>query len=337
MKQVELKNLLDNLFEKSIIYAPVKNNGRLLVSAVDNLQKIDWSGVVPENTFKNLFLPVRENLVEFDNQGKAKEIIQGSQLITAWGMNIMDLEAFSLFEQVFAKDSYYLRRRRNLLVVGYSNGIENDFRKYKIWHEKFEEDILEHRSFDIFIERQKNGKFNVFSGSENGQNILEDNNILDYEHIEFVGYVPEKGQPLRLRDFYQRVKDSFSKEIWDELNAKCIACGRCTMACPTCFCFDTIDIPQKDKIVRQRQWSSCFYNDFSEMAGGHEPLDTIKKKIYFWYYHKFVRIPEEFNFPGCVSCMRCVKACPVDINIVQVLNKLKKEVNSETQHTIHNT
>ncbi len=33
--------------------------------------------------------------------------------------------------------------------------------------------------------------------------------------------------------------DKDKKEIWeDDLGARCIECGKCTMICPTCFCFD---------------------------------------------------------------------------------------------------
>lgn len=325
MKKGELDNFLVNLFNKFEIYAPVKKGDQLLVQKVRDTKDIDWSGRVPDNTFKSVFLPAQEDIVIFDKNNEAKEAPFDKTKRVVFGVNIMDLEAFSLFEQVFAKDPYYLKRRRNTFVIGYSNGIEDDFRKNKIWHAKFEEDILEHRSFDVFIERQKNGKLKVFSGSEKGQKLLEDNDVLDYENIEFVGYVPEKGPNPKIKNLHDRVKDSFDKKVWDELDAKCIACGRCTVVCPTCFCFDNVDVHEKDQVTRKRQWGSCFYNNFSEMAGGHEPLSTVKQKIYFWYYHKFVRIPEEFNYSGCVSCMRCFKACPVDINIVKVLNELKKD------------
>ena len=53
-------------------------------------------------------------------------------------------------------------------------------------------------------------------------------------------------------------------------------------------------------------------------------MDTVKKKIYFWYVHKFVRIPKEYKLPGCVSCGRCVKACPVGIDIFRNIAKLGK-------------
>ena len=58
-------------------------------------------------------------------------------------------------------------------------------------------------------------------------------------------------------------------------------------------------------------------------AGGAKTLKTTAQKIHFWYYHKFVRIPEQFKaYLGCYECMRCFKVCPVGINIQEVIKQI---------------
>lgn len=135
-----------------------------------------------------------------------------------------------------------------------------------------------------------------------------------------------KSSKIKLTRKHKKIQEKLRKtshkhKIWRELAKICIECGQCTQVCPTCFCFRFED---KASGERNKIPDSCFYHDFSEVAGEHKFLDSTAKRLYFWYYHKFVRIPDEYNLPGCVMCQRCTKACPVGIDIKKVLNKILK-------------
>jgi len=134
-----------------------------------------------------------------------------------------------------------------------------------------------------------------------------------------------KVQPKKIKLTHQflKIKEKLEKnenlEIWKELGKRCIECGQCSMVCPTCFCFSfKHDSSKKTK----RTMGTCFNHDFSEIAGGHKFLNRASQRIYFWYYHKFVRIPLEYNLPGCVKCRHCAKVCPVGIDIRKVIKKI---------------
>jgi ferredoxin len=322
MNKQALAKLVENIFGAYLIVAPKDFAGVSRIVEIRDPAEIDWSGAIPVNSFKPWLTPMREELLVYE-KNKVKPVEAKMPKVALLAMNILDLEAFGLFELVFAEDSYYLRRRENMLIVGFSAGIEADYGKHRIFHHEYEENILEHRVFDIFIEEQKNGAVKFFSGSERGRGALEAAGIEDFKNIIFAGFVPETGPRPLLLELKKRVKDGFDNKVWDELAGRCLACGRCAIACPTCFCSDNLDQPEANQVKKTRQWSSCFFNDFSTVAGGHEYLESVKEKLYFYYTHKFVRIPEQFSVAGCVSCRRCVNVCPVGIDIFKVLEALK--------------
>lgn len=324
MTEISVNKFIKNLLDENKFYAPKRKGDKVYVSKIDNNQDIDWSGDLPVNSYKSLFIPQDQEMF-VTKDGKLKEVLSKKENIVVWGINILDLQAFTLLEHVFENDIYYQKRRRNTLVIGFTTGITEDFRKYKIFHQTYKEDVLEHLCFDIFIEKQKDGNYIFFSGSERGQDVLENNNIKEYQNIEFAGLVPERGINPKILANRKAVELGFNHPLWDKLAKICLACGKCSIACPTCFCFDQYDQAEFDGVKKKRRWGSCFYPEFSKMAGEHKDLDTVKKRLYFWYYHKFVRIPDELSYYGCVSCMRCFKTCPVGINIAKNLIELSKK------------
>ncbi|MEK7159351.1 MAG: 4Fe-4S dicluster domain-containing protein, partial [Patescibacteria group bacterium] len=312
MKKTEIFELLAKLLDEYVVFAPQGEKGAVRVGKIEKPEQVDWSGEMPQNSFKSIFLPPKEELFS-ELDGVYKETLIEKNKTIAFGMNVLDLQAYTLFDHVFEKDVYYQKRKQNTFVVGLTGGVSSDLRKYKVFHQTYEENVLEHLMFDVFLERHGNGDFTIFSGSERGQKLLEKNNIKDYENIEFSGLVPEQGIDPRLLKNRQAIELNEDHPLWDELADICLACGKCSMVCPTCFCFDEVDEAELDGTKKSRQWSSCFYPEFSKVCGGEKELYLLKKRLYFWYQHKFVRIPDELSYYGCVSCMRCFKVCPVGI------------------------
>ena len=57
---------------------------------------------------------------------------------------------------------------------------------------------------------------------------------------------------------------------WDDVAARCLTCGNCTMACPTCFCTSIEEVTDLtgEHAERWERWDSCFDLDFSYLHGG---------------------------------------------------------------------
>ncbi|GGN84434.1 4Fe-4S ferredoxin [Actinoplanes lobatus] len=105
---------------------------------------------------------------------------------------------------------------------------------------------------------------------------------------------------------------------WADVASRCLTCGNCTMACPTCFCVSTTDVTDLtgEHTERWRQWDSCFSVDFSYVHGG--PVRASGASRYRqWISHKLGTWHEQFGMSGCVGCGRCIAWCPAGIDITR--------------------
>jgi sulfhydrogenase subunit beta (sulfur reductase) len=105
---------------------------------------------------------------------------------------------------------------------------------------------------------------------------------------------------------------------WDDVAARCLACGNCTLACPTCFCSSVEDSSDLagDEAGRQRVWDSCFTLDHSYLHGGSVRGST-RSRYRQWMTHKLATWIDQFGTSGCVGCGRCITWCPVGIDITE--------------------
>ena len=113
---------------------------------------------------------------------------------------------------------------------------------------------------------------------------------------------------------------------WDDVAARCLSCGNCTMACPTCFCTGVDDVSDLsgEHAERWQHWDSCFDVDFSYLHGG--PVRPSPKSRYRqWLTHKLGTWHDQFGSSGCVGCGRCIVWCPVGIDLTEEVAALRAE------------
>lgn len=141
------------------------------------------------------------------------------------------------------------------------------------------------------------------------------------------------GRSLPPVDLRALMGASLTAERWDDVAARCLTCGNCTMVCPTCFCTTTEEITDLtgDHTERWQRWDSCFDLDFSYLHGG--PVRSSARSRYRqWLTHKLSTWYEQFGTSGCVGCGRCITWCPAGIDITEEVAALDAE---QAQHAEH--
>ena len=103
---------------------------------------------------------------------------------------------------------------------------------------------------------------------------------------------------------------------WQDVALRCLACGNCTLVCPTCFCTDVVDGDDVsgERAHRERRWASCFSLDFSSIHGGAVRA-SVAARYRQWLTHKLSTWWDQFDSSGCVGCGRCITWCPVGIDL----------------------
>ena len=115
----------------------------------------------------------------------------------------------------------------------------------------------------------------------------------------------------------------FDEAFWDQFSKRCLGCGICTLLCPTCHCFDINDVIADGEGRRERTWDSCQFACYTLHASGHNPRPGKKHRQRNRVFHKFHYMKRNLEVVGCVGCGRCISKCPVNIDIVDVLQGVK--------------
>lgn len=192
---------------------------------------------------------------------------------------------------------------------------------------------------DLYLQRIDKDHFMAYPFSDFGETLVQ---TKYFGHNKNVGTISGRNLPDEVI-FHPRlaeiVENSRDHKIWDELTEKCFTCGICSYVCPLCYCFeleDTVKITTETatdiKGSREKRWDSCMLPDFAKVSfKNYRP--EYRDRIYNWYHHKFVRMPRELGFPGCVDCGRCMHFCPANINYREVLKELIEDDKKSKLHS----
>ena len=130
--------------------------------------------------------------------------------------------------------------------------------------------------------------------------------------------------PFDTQQVQEKLYAIFDSTFWDKVQETCLGCGVCTYLCPTCHCFDIVDETQRGE--RVRNWDTCMFRIYSQEASGHNPRTSALERTRNRIMHKYAYFADKHGAFACTGCGRCVRHCPVNIDIREIIrNALNQE------------
>jgi len=291
---------------------------------------IDWyrNTVVPP---KAHFLAVMEEMFRFHKDGEGYHLEPPAQDETKqiiFGIRPCDARALAaILDTVFKElyeDPYYAARRNNTLLVGLgcTNPGESCFcTSLGISPgESGDVDLLVTAIDDHFLLEPISGAGKKLMATAELEEVTQTDEATAKEAKEAV--YSKVTRKVDTDNIGERLLACFGDEdYWEKVAAKCTSCGICTLLCPTCFCFDINDELVKNRGTRFRSWDSCAFPNYTKMPVENpreEKWQRVRQKV----CHKFEFHPVSYQTIACVGCGRCIRLCPVNWDISQVINNV---------------
>jgi sulfhydrogenase subunit beta (sulfur reductase) len=185
--------------------------------------------------------------------------------------------------------------------------------------------------FDLALTELRGG-FVVTVGSERGQELIGRLEVrppsaaeLELAELKLQRARERMGRHLETEGIKELLDKNLEHPEWNDVARRCLSCGNCTMACPTCFCCTVTDWTYLDRarVTRVRYWESCYTHQFTHMTVGPE-RNTIRGRYRHWLRHKMGTWWEQFGTTGCIGCGRCITWCPVGIDVTEEIARIRR-------------
>ena len=328
LKAADMDRLFADLEETYVIYAPVRipAGGRyagedsVMYKQIHKYAEIEFR---ERSTYamKEVITPITQTLFYFTDDEFRESKMEETRDILVFG-RACDINAMKIQDQIYLEngdeeDPFYLRRREKVkfalmecqeqfdgcFCCSVGSNITDNYSVAVSFGEGGAHVEVKDEAFGDFFSGYGESDYEITFPMENALKV-------DFPVIENL-------------DMANRLK---AHPMWDEFDARCIACGACTVACSTCTCFETTDITytQNGKVgERRRTCSSCMVDGFDQVAGGACFRKKISEKYRYKILHKVYGHDARFRTgPMCVGCGRCSARCPQLIGYPETLNKL---------------
>ncbi|MBC2713039.1 MAG: 4Fe-4S dicluster domain-containing protein [Desulfosarcina sp.] len=339
----ELTSALERLSKEMDVWIPVETGDKKWGIQFSKYQPGKAPLLERQSTTlpKKVLFPQVETLLRFcyqkDVEDRSRVTIDLKDLedmapAMVFGARPCDVRGFLTFDQVFLnglhKDPYYAQRREKTLFAT----LVCETPDSACFCSSVGSGPADQAGSDLWIIPIEGG-YLIESLNERGEKLLPKmGKEATQDQIESAQRFQEKAANERVgegdltryvRAFEERFSD---KAYWRDMVSKCISCGICTYVCPTCYCFTITDEMKELEGERLRSWDSCMFHQYTQEASGHNPRPTKFERYRNRVGHKFSYFPDKYNgMISCCGCGRCIRSCPVSVDIRQIVRQLKEE------------
>ncbi len=259
------------------------------------------------------------NILKESPKDYSPQAIVGIRPCDAHGFQIVKLN----FDNPEFRDPSWVEHRESTVLVGLGcNAPCATCFCTSVGGGPFNEDALDVLLYDLgetFLAKGLTDKGEEFLNKAEGGGPVDDAALKDAEALA-VNALEKTNSGVPTDKLNKKVLNAlFDAPFWNDVAFACINCGTCTFLCPTCWCFDIQDEVLGKQGDRIRNWDSCMFPLFTLHGSGHNPRDQKFQRVRQRFMHKLKYYVDKYeNGVQCSGCGRCVRHCPVNIDIRQV-------------------
>ena len=324
LAKADLLDLIRKWMERDVVYAPVRQGDFTQFQPLsDPTDAALGSAGNTRYPPKALFLPQSEVMFRV-REGQFDSTDDEVDPRVVLGMRPCDAHALQLLDRVFTQDEpdpYWVRKREQTTIValGCDDPCETCFCT-TVGTGPFDgqgADVVLTQSDDTYVAEILTEKGQPLFGH------LVDASSAQVEAAQAVQAAAMSGMKKPFDPFgvKEKLYGMFESDFWQQIQQSCLGCGVCTFLCPTCHCFDIVDEALRDE--RVRNWDSCMFRMYSQEASGHNPRPTNTERTRQRVMHKYAYFVELFDEIGCTGCGRCVRYCPVNLDIRHIIRSVQ--------------
>ncbi|MBF0217395.1 MAG: 4Fe-4S dicluster domain-containing protein [Candidatus Omnitrophica bacterium] len=323
VKKEALIALIENLMKDHEVVSPVETAGKgVFYRKIDKAKDVYLGPAFAVEPVKKFFLHPSEWICGCNKEeGTAspcpvpaddkKRVIFGVRPCEARGLVLLD-KIFAPDDPAGYQDTSYIDNRSRSVIVGLACSVPDR----TCFCVSLDGSPVETRGMDAVL-FDMGDNFIVEILTEKGKSILGSlPGTIDAGSEKALEAAKEKTKKLVVKTVKapDSLDASFKSDYWKKVSLSCLSCGVCTYLCPTCHCFDLVEEERK----KLRCYDGCAFPDFTLETSGENPRPTKKERYRQRVFHKFDYFKKNFGENLCVGCGRCIRFCPVKIDISEV-------------------